>query len=63
MGIPLVRDFVLLPFDRYLWSPSDGPCIVLGAGDPAVRRRDMDPVLSGVMGTALGASSSAMPGQ
>lgn len=34
-----------LPFDKYLSSPSYGLSIVLGAGDPVAKRRDMAPAL------------------
>lgn len=40
-----------LPFDKYLLSPSYGLSIMLGAGDPVVKRRDMVPALPELVGT------------
>lgn len=40
-----------MPFDKYLLSPSYGLSIMLGAGDPVVKRRDMVPALPELVGT------------
>lgn len=42
-GTPLVKKFVVLPFDKHLWSSFYGPSIMLGAEDPGGKKRDIVP--------------------